>query len=81
MQAIPPHLGEIYLSWYYHEQNYHLDEYFLETFCYLAAESSTASLKISYIGQVLYSCNIVFVVIYKVAENQQLDQLFIVEIP
>ena len=33
MRAIPPHLGEIYLSWYYHEQNYHLDEYFLETFC------------------------------------------------
>ena len=31
--AIPPILGEIYLSWYYHEQNYHLDEYFLETFC------------------------------------------------
>ena len=22
MRAIPPHLGEIYLSWYYHEQNY-----------------------------------------------------------
>ena len=26
MRAIPPHLGEIYLSWYYHEQNYHLDD-------------------------------------------------------
>ena len=24
-------------SWYYHEQNYHLDEYFLETFCYLCS--------------------------------------------
>ena len=30
-------------------------------------------------GQVLYSCNIVFVVIYKVTENQRLDQLFTVK--
>ena len=37
MQAIPPHLGEIYLSWYYHEQNYHLDEYFLELLSYLCS--------------------------------------------
>ena len=47
-------LGEIYLSWYYHEQNYHLDEYFLEHECHGSAGTSMAKRRGK--GKVKESC-------------------------
>ena len=35
MEGIGGDLGEIYVCWYQDEENYEVDEYFVESFCYV----------------------------------------------